>query len=116
MEDTGAMAGKPGVNRSYPPELRERAVRMVFERIEETGERQGSVAAVARVLGVGREALRNWVRQADIDSGGQAGLTSEERGRIAALEKEVRELRRANEILKAASTFFAAELDRRVPR
>jgi len=116
MEEDGVMAGKPGTNRSYPPELRERAVRMVFETIEETGERQGSVAKVARALGVGREALRKWVLQAEIDSGGRAGLTSEERGRIAALEREVHELRRANEILKAASTFFAAELDRRSPR
>ena len=97
----------------YPAELRERAVRMVFETIEQTGERQGAVARVAHSLGIGVESLRNWVRQAEIDRGARAGLTTEERRRIVELERENRELRRANEILKSAAIFFGAELDRR---
>ena len=102
--------------RRYPPELRERAVRMVLETIEQTGERFGAITRVARQLGVGSESLRTWVRQAEVDSGRRPGVTSEERRRIAELEREVRELRRANEILKAASAFFARELDPRPPR
>jgi transposase len=97
----------------YPAELRERAVRMVFETIEQSGERQGAVARVAHSLGIGVESLRNWVRQAEIDRGARAGLTTEERRRIVELERENRELRRANEILKSAAIFFGAELDRR---
>jgi len=97
----------------YPPELRERAVRMVFETIEQSGERNGAVARVAHSLGIGVESLRNWVRQAEIDRGARAGLTTEERRRIVELEKENRELRRSNEILKSAAAFFGAELDRR---
>jgi transposase len=97
--------------RRYPPELRERAIRMVREATAEGGERFGVVTRVARQLGIGSESLRNWVRQADVDEGHRAGVTTEERRRIAELEKENRELRRANEILKSASAFFAAELD-----
>jgi len=96
--------------RRYPPEMRERAVRMVHEAIAESGERVGVVTRVARQLGVGPESLRNWVKQAEIDSGKRPGITSAEQKRIAELEREVRELRRANEILKAASALFAAEL------
>ena len=102
--------------RRYPPELRERAVRMVQETIEQTGERFGVITRVARQLGVGSESLRSWVRQAEVDGGRRPGVTSEERRRIAELEREVRELRRANEILKAAASFFARELDPRPPR
>ena len=102
--------------RRYPPELRQRAVRMVLERIEQTGERQGAVTRVARQLGIGPESLRHWVRQAEIDGGSRAGLTTEERARMKELERENRELRRANEILKSAAAFFGAELDRRSPR
>src|SRR5918911_704154 len=87
----------------YPPELRERAVRMVAEAIEaQGGERFGVVTRVARQLGVGTESLRNWVRQAEIDGGQRPGTTTEDKVRIAALERENRELRRAHEILKAA--------------
>jgi transposase len=100
----------------YPPELKERAVRMVFETIEKTGERSGAVSRIARQLGIGDQSLRNWVAQAEIDRGTKAGLTTEERRRIVQLEKENRELRRANEILKSAAAFFGAELDRRSSR
>jgi transposase len=101
----------------YPAELRERAVRMVEEAVAENGgDRFGVVTRVARQLGIGTESLRNWVRQAEIDGGQRAGVSGEERQRMAALEREVRELRRANEILKAAAGFFARELDPRLPR
>jgi transposase len=102
--------------RRYPAELRERAVRMVREAIAEGGESFGVVTRVARQLGIGPESLRNWVKQAEIDGGLRPGVTSEERQRIVALERENRELRRANEILKAAASFFARELDPRPPR
>jgi transposase len=102
--------------RRYPPELRERAIRMVQETIEQTGERFGVITRVARQLGVGSESLRGWVRQAEVDGGRRPGVTSEERRRIAELERDNRELRRANEILKAAASFFARELDPRPPR
>src|SRR5271157_5197788 len=100
----------------YPAELKERAVRIVFETIEQTGERTGAVARVAHSLGIGVESLRNWVRQAEIDRGARAGLTTEERRRIVELERENKELRRANEILKSAAAFFARELDPRSPK
>ncbi len=96
--------------RRYPDELRERGVRLVFE----SGR---PVAHVARDLGVHRETLRLWVRQAEADQGTrQDRLTSAERERMKELEREVRELRRANEILKAASAFFASELDPTRPK
>jgi transposase len=100
----------------YPPELRDRAVRMVLETIEQTGQRVGVITRIARQLGIGAESLRGWVRQAEVDGGRRPGLTTAEQQRIAELEREVRELRRANEILKAASAFFARELDPRLPR
>jgi transposase len=89
---------------------------MVQETIEQTGERFGAITRVARQLGVGSESLRTWVRQAEVDGGRRPGVTSEERRRIAELERDNRELRRANDILKAASAFFARELDPRPPR
>ena len=104
------------VQRRYPPELRERAVRLVHETAAEQGERHGAVTRVATQLGIGPESLRQWVRQADIDSGQRSGLTTEERARMKELERENRELRRANEILKSAAVFFGAELDRRSSR
>ncbi len=100
----------PG-QRRYPPELRERAVRMVQQAIADGAERFGTVTRVARQLGIGPESLRKWVKHADIDGGQRPGVASEERRRLADLERENRELRRANEILKTASAFFAAELD-----
>jgi transposase len=91
----------------YPEELRARAVRLVFE----SGR---PIAHVAKDLGVGAESLRSWVRQAEADAGGRSDrLSSPEREELARLRGEVRELRRANEILKAASVFFAGELDPR---
>jgi transposase len=102
--------------RKYPDEVRERAVRMVFEIREGTGQQQGAVARVADRLGVNRETLRNWVRQVEVDAGKRPGTSTVDAQRIAELERENRELRRANEILKAASAFFARELDPRLPK
>jgi transposase len=91
-------------------------VRLVLETIAETGERQGVVGRVARQLGIGTETLREWVRRVEVDGGRRPGVPTEQQRRLAALEQEVRELRRANEILKAAAGFFARELDPRLPR
>jgi transposase len=102
--------------RRYPPELKERGVRLVSETIERTGERHGVIGRIARQLGVGTETLRNWVNQAEIDGGARPGVPTEEKRRISELEQENRELRRANEILKSAAVFFGAELDRRSTR
>ena len=102
--------------KKYPDELRERAVKLVFEIRERDGKGHGELARVGRQLGVHPEALRSWVKQAEIDGGERAGVTSGDKQRIAELEREVRELRRANEILKAASAYFARELDPRLPR
>ena len=102
--------------RKYPEELRERAVKMVSEIRAREGRGRGEVARVARQLGVHRETLRLWVRQAEVDGGQRPGTSSEDARRIAGLERENRELRRANEILKAASAYFARELDPRLPR
>jgi transposase len=100
----------------YPPELRERAIRMVLETIKATGARHGVVTRVGLELGIGSETLRHWVKQAEIDQGLRPGVTTADQQRILDLEKENRELRRANEILKTASAFFARELDPRLPR
>lgn len=99
----------------YSPELRERAVRMVFEHVSEYPSQWATIRSVAEKLGCTVEALRRWVRQAERDTGKRPGLTTDERQRLKQLEREVVELRRANEILKKASAYFAqAELDRRV--
>ncbi len=102
--------------RKYPDEVRERAVRMVFEIREESGQQQGAIARVADRLGVNRETLRGWVRQVEVDGGKCPGVSTVDAQRVAELERENRELRRANEILKAASAFFARELDPRLPK
>ena len=100
--------------RRYPPELRERAVRMARDAIaEQGGQSFGVVPRIAKQLGVGVESLRGWLKQADIDAGSRPGTSSTDSARIAELEREVRDLRRANDILKAASIFFATELDGR---
>lgn len=97
----------------YPDELRERAVRMVLEIRRETGTSHGVIARVARELGVGAQSLSGWVNRAEVDSGNRPGMSSADAQRMAELVKENRELRRANDILKAASVFFATELDGR---
>jgi transposase len=102
--------------KAHPAELRERAVRMVFEVRAETGNARGSIARVGERLGINTETLRNWVQKAEVDSGERPGTTTEDKKRITELERENRELRRANEILKAASAYFARELDPRLPR
>ena len=99
----------------YSPELRERAVRMVFEHEAEHGSQWETIVSIASKIGCSPETLRKWVRRAECDQGRRAGLTSEERSRMKELERENRELRRVNEILRLASAFFAqAELDRKV--
>jgi transposase-like protein len=98
----------------YSPELRERAVRMVFEHAHEHSSQWATMRSVAEKLGCTVEALRRWVRQAERDSGKRAGLTTSEREELKRLQRENFELKRANEILRKASAFFAqAELDRR---
>lgn len=98
----------------YAPEVRERAVRLVQEQGPEYASQWAAIESIAGKLGCTRETLRRWVRQAERDAGQRPGLTSAERERLTALERENRELRRANEILRKASAFFAqAELDRR---
>jgi transposase len=106
------MENKKGGSRRYPPELKERAVRMVRELRQQDPADRTVVSRVARQLGVGDESLRSWVKQAEIDAGQRAGLTSEEQAELKQLRKENFELRRANDILQAAATFFGAELDR----
>jgi transposase len=98
--------------RRYSKEQKDQAVRLVRAIRKETGRDDGAVPRVAKQLGYGVESVRSWVKQADIDEGEQPGLSSAEQERIRRLEQENRELRRANEILKRASAFFAAELDR----
>jgi transposase len=103
--------GRGGKN--YPPELRERAVRLVAEVKADYPSGWAAIGAVAGKLGVGStETLRKWIRQAEVDGGTRPGVTTEEAAEIRRLKRENAELRRANEILKAASVFFAAELDR----
>ena len=100
--------------RRYSAEVRERAVRLVFEYEREYGSQWAAICSIAEKIGCSSETLRNWVRQAERDAGGRPGLTTGERERLKDLEREVRELRRANEILRKASAYFAqAELDRR---
>jgi transposase len=103
-----------GSNKKYPPEMRERAVRLVFEQQAEYDSQWGAIESIAEKMGCSSEALRKWVRQAERDSGQRPGPTTNEHVRVVELEREVRELRRANEILRKASAYFAqAELDRR---
>jgi transposase len=104
---------KKATSKRYPPELKERAVRMVKDlRLQDPGDK-AVISRVARQLGVGDESLRAWVKQSEIDSGQRAGLSTEEQAELKRLRKENFELRRSNDILQAAATFFGAELDRR---
>ena len=98
---------------NFSPEVRERAVRLVHEHQGEHESQWAAIGSIAAKIGCTAETLRRWVRQAEKDSGEREGITTAERERIQALEQEVRELRRANEILRKASAYFAqAELDR----
>jgi transposase len=105
-------AGRP----PYPQEVRERAVRMVFDHQDEYPTQWKAIESIGAKLSINHETLRQWVRRAETDAGGRPGLTTDERARMRELEREVKELRRANEILKSAAVFFGAELDRRQPR
>lgn len=105
-------AGRP----PYPVEMRERAVRMVFDHQDEYPSQWKAIESIAKKLNVNHETLRQWVRRAETDAGRRPGLTSDERVKLKELEKENRELRRANEILKSAAAFFGAELDRQSHR
>jgi transposase len=101
---------------TYPRELRERAVALVFEQVGQYPSQWQAIRSIAEKVGVPAETLRRWVRQAERDAVDRPGPTSTESERIRELERENRELRRATEILKAASAFFARELDPRLPR
>jgi len=103
--------GKP-TTRRYSEAEKERAVRMVRQLRKEFGADHGTIKRVAEQLGIGVKSLRGWVKQVEIDAGVKPGVTSVEAARIKELEQENRELRRANSILRSASAFFAAELDR----
>jgi transposase len=105
--------------RKYPEEVRERAIRLVRDLVDDgdgTITVTGACRRVGEQLGINTDTLRNWVKEVRVDAGQEPGLSTGEKARIAALEREVRELRRANAILKTASAFFAAELDRPQPR
>src|SRR4030095_15037715 len=107
--------GAMGTSNRYSPEVRERAVRLVLEHQGQHDSQWAAIESIAAKIGCTAETLRRWVRQHERDSGQREGITNAEAKRIKELEREVRELRRANEILKLASAFFAqAELDRRL--
>ena len=100
----------------YPVEVRERAVRMVFDHQHEYASQWKAIESISKMLNINHETLRLWVRKAEVDAGRRPGVTTDERARMRELERENRELRRANEILKAAAHFFGAELDRQSPK
>lgn len=101
----------------YSPEIQERAVRMVLEHERQHSSQWSAIMSIAAKIGCTPETLRKWVRRTEVDTGRRGGLTSDERARIKELEREIRELRQANEILRKAAAFFAqAELDRRPQR
>jgi transposase len=100
----------------YPPEVRERAVGMVLEHQHEYESQWAAIKSIAEKFGMTTETLRAWVRQAEVDGGRRPGTTTADAERLKELERENRELRRANEILKAASAFFARELDPHPPK
>ena len=100
-------------SKRYAPEVRERAVRLVLEHQHEHESQWAAMISVAGKIGCSPETLRSWVRRVEVDEGRRPGLTTDERAKLKELERENRELRRANEILKSASLFFATELDGR---
>ena len=102
--------------RKYPDELRERAIRLTLEARKGPASRPGAIRRIGEQLGINSETLRGWVSQAEVDEGTRPGTTTSDAQRLVELEREVRELRRANHILKTSAAFFAAELDRPNPR
>ena len=98
--------------RKYPDELRERAIRLTLEARKDPATRPGAIRRIGEQLGINSETLRGWVSQAEVDEGTRPGTTTSDAQRLVELEREVRELRRANHILKTSAAFFAAELDR----
>jgi transposase len=104
------------MTRQFPPEFRQRALRMVDESLAEHESEWATIRHVASKLDVGAETLRNWRRHSEIDTGQRPGVTTEENAEVKRLKREIAELRRANEILRTASAFFAAELDRPTTR
>jgi len=101
----------------YSPEVRERAVRLVFEHQHEHESQWSTIQSISAKIGCTAETLRRWVRQSEIDQGDRGGISTNERERLKKLERENRELKRANEILRTVSAFFAqAELDRKLKR
>ena len=107
------MTSDKATTRRYPPELKERAVKMAQELRAQDPRDKTVISRVARQLGIGDESLRSWAKQAEVDAGNRPGLTTEEQAELKRLRKENFELRRANDILQSAATFFGAELDRR---
>lgn len=104
-------------NKRYSPEVRERAVRMVFEHQHEHDSQWATIESISEKIGCTAETLRRWVRQSEIDEGKRGGVSTSDRERLKELERENRELKRANEILRTASAFFAqAELDRKLKK
>lgn len=102
--------------RQFPPEFRQRALRLIEESMPEHETEYAAIRHVGAKLGIGPETLRKWRRRAEVDSGQRPGVTSDENAEIKRLRRENVELRRANEILRTASAFFAAELDRPTTR
>ncbi len=98
--------------RKYPEELRERAIRLALDARKDPASRPGACARIGEQHGINPETLRGWVSQAEVDAGSRPGTTTSDAQRVGELERENRELRRANSILRSASAFFAAELDR----
>jgi transposase len=98
--------------KKYPPELKERGVRLVLDARDQAGGSRGACARIGQQLGVPADTLRGWVHRVEVDQGLRPGTTTDDAARLVELETEVRELRRANAILRSASAFFAAELDR----
>jgi transposase len=98
--------------RKYPEELRERAIRLALDARKDPASRPGACARIGEQLGINPETLRGWVSQAEVDAGSRPGTTTSDAQRVGELERENRELRRANSILRSASAFFAAKLDR----
>ena len=107
------MADTKSTRTRYPSELKERALKMVFDLRAEDPSDLGVISRVARQLNIGQDSLRQWVKKSEVDSGLREGLSTDQVGELKALRKENRELKRANAILQSASAFFGAELDRR---